>query len=767
MLYLHPPYYMYEGVPVLGDYHDPRQFYYYPNRPQLAVDEAGRPAIRFLVLRENLDELPDDEEAAAGFLVFDTSLAWPERTLKKVAQRIQEDLDLKELPRLAPLPFKSGTVRLTFLDRTTVPPGENPAAPGATPTEEQQRWVPVLEASGVPSLYGENRAIFSAMLTKRAAALLLGSFEGFMPAGVIYDLQFVGMQRAFNVHVEADWEQVYHHLAEGFSADFVFVQVNTEKILDELEEKKIVKITSSLEGVGEEAMQDEFDEVRKQLQEFVLEKFFTPQPNPNQPDMSGSGVDGVINAARRIHNAAHHWPTVGYSRTELNMTEVRSLDIDYTVARAVERRIAPQAHVSLFFEDYELTREQVVTVVDGDDALWREMEFDISANADFDGDGIHSISVDVVYGVDDDTNPDDVPASWSFQLNKEQTREKRSAWYEPDAGRKLRYRYTVHFTPGATPGPMPSVTSGWRWHEGNLLVITPQELYTKRAVEAQIVRNFPFERYPQVHVHMRYEDPATHWSHEDAELLDQTTTHMQLAFRTRPLAETDVDYRITYLRDGEPLETGWRRTDHDLVLVDNPQPDQLSVRIVVAGDKSKIMNLIVDLKYEDPDNGVHESDSILIDPSNINQIQTWKVPIEDPAKRRYWYNQTLIDDQGNFTQTGWMETDKVTLPVGIVYAKLMEVQPELVGPSLADNGVELIRLQLKYDDDINDLHLERQMVFGQPGKGELWRVPLKDASARDYSYELTYVMNTGFERCVGPSRSRDTFFILSSVPPAE
>src|SRR5215210_3914334 len=84
MMYLHPPFYMYEGVPVVPDYSDPHQFYCLPNRPHLAVDEHNRPAIRFLVYKENLDEITPEEEHATGFLFFDTSLAWPEETLKKV-----------------------------------------------------------------------------------------------------------------------------------------------------------------------------------------------------------------------------------------------------------------------------------------------------------------------------------------------------------------------------------------------------------------------------------------------------------------------------------------------------------------------------------------------------------------------------------------------------------------------------------------------------------------------------------------------------------
>ena len=123
MLYLNPPFFSYEGVVVGRDYSDPLQFWYYPNRPRLATDEHGRPAIRFLVYKEDLDEIEGDDEVGAGFLFFDTVLSWPEETLKKVAQRLKQDLDLDGEPRLAPLLFKQGKTKLIFLDRVSAPVG--------------------------------------------------------------------------------------------------------------------------------------------------------------------------------------------------------------------------------------------------------------------------------------------------------------------------------------------------------------------------------------------------------------------------------------------------------------------------------------------------------------------------------------------------------------------------------------------------------------------------------------------------------------------
>ncbi len=771
MLYFHPPYYQYEGMTVLPDYSDPRQFYYFPNRPHLAVDEHGRPAIRFIAFKADLDQVGPDEEHAVGFLVFDTSLDWPEDVVRKVGRKLQNDLQLTDPPRLAPLLFKSGTVRLMFLDKTTTPPepkkdGQATPPPSTPPTKpaaaDEDRWVTALEASGIPSLYGENRAIFSATLSKEATQLMYGAFSGFVPAGVIYNLTFVAMQPAFNVHVEADWSQVYHYLAQRFSADLIFASIDIRDIVSELEENKLVTITASLEGVGEEGMEDEFNEVRKQLQDLVLDKFFKPAVNPNEPKFDADD-GGMIEDARSIRNLINCWPSAGYSRVELNESEIRTISIDYTVSRAVERTIAPQAHLSLFFEDYSLTREQVVTVVEGDDAFWKETEFDLSINADFEHEGIAAVGVDVEYG---QASNGSVPSAWSFTLDKATPRVKRAAWYDEAAGHHFRYRYTVFFAPNAVPGPQRSISSGWIEHDGSQVVITPSDLYRLRQVEAQVVRSFPFDRYPQIYAHMQYKDANSNWTYSDSALLDQGNARLALAFRTAIDAPLDVDYRYTYLRaNNEMIEGAWQTTDEDMVLVQDPVPSQLLVRLVVAGDRTKIANLIVDFKYDDDANDVHENSSVVMDSTTLSKPQQWTVQLANPTKRRYSYNQTLIDTDGNLSQTGWIEDERTTLPVGTVYARLMEVQPQLIGPALGAQQIESIVLHLRYADEANGVSADKQIVFAQPGKGESWSVQLKDASARDYSYEVVYVLNSGFERRIGPISSRDTFLIISSTLP--
>jgi hypothetical protein len=191
----------------------------------------------------------------------------------------------------------------------------------------------------------------------------------------------------------------------------------------------------------------------------------------------------------------------------------------------------------------------------------------------------------------------------------------------------------------------------------------------------------------------------------------------------------------------------------------------MSVKLVVGGDRTKISALIVDLKYEDEANGVFETDSKIFTPENINQIQVWKVELKNELKRRYSYSQTLIDVEGNVIVTGFQQAEGPTLTVGATFVKLMEVQPEIIGPAFANNNLERIILKLRYEDAPNGVLVETEQQYVQPGKGSPWRLQLKDAGARDYTYEAIYLLNTGFRKTTGNVASRDNFLLVSSVPP--
>jgi len=796
MLRLGPPYYQFEGVSVMGDAHDDKQYYYYPNAPHVPVDDNGRPAIRFIALQEAQDEVDGDEEDLAGFLFFDTVLSWPENTLKKVKKEIEdsikEDSGEEVEIRLGPLPFRKGGVRLTFLDETTRPvrlePPEpdpnNPDAPLPEPEEPDMEaaWVPFLTTSGVPSLYGENRAVFTAQLNRKATKLLMGAFDGLIPASVYYELQFVGQMRAYNVRVTADWEQVYHFVQERFTGNFVFFDFEIDDIMSELEEKKIIVIEAELDTTEEDIdaakLEAQFDDVRKDLQELVLETFFEPTTNPNAvtPETQ-SEADGTIDSMVRARNLAHGFASAGYSRKELNMSEVRSITVDYSLHRAVTRRIAPQAHIHVIFDDLGVTRDDIVTVVNGEADVWSTADFTASVVADFEGAAIDTVVMDVQYvkEVDFVANPEEAAENdteeqtnkiWSFSFKDADMVHRKSTWFNAEIGPKFFYRYKVFFKPGVVPGPSSMVETQWRQVTSQDITANTAELFELEQVTIQTVDNFPWDRYPQLFVRIRYNDPVSSWMHEDSRLLNAETSAISTKFRQRTNDGIEPEYSVRYIRnDNEIIDTAWEPVQGPLTVILNPDPRELTVNFVVS-PATKLGMLILNLRYIDEENDVLEETSMFFTEEDALKMKPWKIPWKDTTKRRYFMQQTIIDQDDNVTDTGMIEAEGRTQVLGNTFARSMEVQPKLIGPDLVSQEVTKVILRLKYEDEVNGVLKETLHEFSAPGDAPTWKVMLKDPGKREYSYELTFLTETGFTKTSGVQTSRERFLMLSSQLPS-
>jgi hypothetical protein len=138
--------------------------------------------------------------------------------IERAASKLRVEDGLAQKPRLTPIFFSKGSVKLMLLDAST-PEGT------ASPTAEQPtQFVTKIMGAGSPSLYGDNRAIFQASLSKKGAAALSGALDGVTPIGVVYSLTFAGLQPAFQVKAKVEWQKVYDHFSEREQADFLFYE---------------------------------------------------------------------------------------------------------------------------------------------------------------------------------------------------------------------------------------------------------------------------------------------------------------------------------------------------------------------------------------------------------------------------------------------------------------------------------------------------------------------------------------------------------------
>src|SRR5262245_57630663 len=425
------------ALQVLPDFSDPTQFYYLPNYPHIARMEDGTPAIRLLVYRDDLDTVPDDAPEAVAFLSLDVDLAWPAEVIEEAAGRLRIEDQLAQKPRLTPIFFTKGSVKLMLLDATT------PEEGGARPPGEERptAFVTKIMGTGSPDLVGSNRANFQATLSEKGTAALEAALDVVTPIGVVYSLTFAGLQPAFNIKAHVDWQKVYDHFSEREQADLLFYESDIQKSIDKMIESKVIQLEVTVEGVGGEAMDAERESVMNSVRQLIFDKFFEATFERVDPAGGGTASD-IVDTLTHIHqNALTLGVGYTYHRKEVTIEELRTLDLDFTARKAAERTIYPQAHMHNLLTGSGVTRDQLVTVVDGADSLWKALPFEIMAAAAWDTDGIAGITVDVEYADADSAQT----RSTSVFLTKEKSKVIHRDWMDRTSGDEFGYKYEVVF----------------------------------------------------------------------------------------------------------------------------------------------------------------------------------------------------------------------------------------------------------------------------------------------------------------------------------
>jgi hypothetical protein len=449
-----------------------------------------------------------------------------------------------------------------------------------------------------------------------------------------------------------------------------------------------------------------------------------------------------------------------YARKEMTDDELRTLDIDWSVTKAAERTIYPQAHMSTMFNDTKLTKDQLIKVVTPSD-LWREVTFQVFANAGWTQDGVAAVTVDTEYPDSGGGSPHD----WSMQLTKDAPSAKKTDWLDSTALSTLKYKYEVVFAPDAIPGPSQTLDQDWQQHDGAVLTVEPRDLFRTVQAEVFAVDVFPFDRYPAVHAFLRFRDEDGSFSQVVDGVLSPANKKLSFHCRARRDSQAPTEVRIQFTAINSPMiDTGWMVMDAESYIVTDPLPSALIVRALVAGDRKKIQNVVVDLQYQDATNHVMESGSLVFDSTSINSAQTWVAHPVDATKRIYEYRVTMVFSDGSVFETDWIESKAPTLAVSPAMLQTLEVEVSL--PVAKASGVDRIKVHLQYDDDADQVHEVDDVELSRAGDTSNWKVNLKDPGKQSYQYTVTWVSTDGFDKKLGPLTTSQRYLQIDGTPPS-
>jgi hypothetical protein len=742
MIYLEPPYIIVDGLMILRDHADPLQYYYYPLAPRLALQPDGAPAFLFLKYREDLTSLPEGAEPGGGFLSFDVDLRVDEETLASARRRIRRDMNLDQDPRLAPIDYRAGKLRLLFLDFEE-PPDEPEDEPRRRPDEEPQpRFVEQASYSATPALYGDNRAAFSVQLSARGATLVQETLDARSSLiGVVYDLTFVALRPAYDIRLFVDWDRVYEHFDENYQANALIFSVDISNAVDELIEDRaiVIDVISFGAGVNDRDILAQKDEAKQFVLDMITDELFTPSLNPEEA-VGATWYHELSQAARSVR------PTnFGYTRRNFTRTDQRTLTVNMRERSATERRIAPQGHLQGLLgtlQDFPL--EDFVREIDLRDPFFQRVRVEVTGGAAMKTDKVDAVHVHLEYGPDGRAEASDV-------LIREAGKTEAVAWVlDEQAGLNYRYHFRVHFDPEAPPGAADMLVSPEYVTNATKLLIDPRKLYAMRKAEVQ-ASGVDWTRYDQIEVNLRYSDAAAALELTETVLLQHDKLKQDWQWRTRPDAPAAFDYRVTfYPKVREPIRRDWQSSIDPAVIVGDALTEVMEVTVSSAGDFNLIRRIMVELRYSDPANNVREQKLLTF---NGDEMQTWQVQLADPTLRRYTYRVIVQYQDNTIKQLPTVETDEMLIFVGDVFEQARTVTISAAGRPFNRASLSKVRVQLRYEDPANEVLETHETVLTSLDDSDEWRFNVKDPEIDRYTYEVHFIETTGFVTRQAPAQS--------------
>ncbi len=741
MLYLAPPFRIIDGISVFRDHADPMQWYFGPLMPHFSTEfdeevEADIPRLSLIKYR--------GDTGSGGFLNFDVDLGVKPEKLDEISTRLMALEQLDDKPRLAPIPYVDGSVRLMMLGADSGADGD-----GATSGNDQgASFVTKISHPSKPALFGDNNAIFSVQLGPEGVEVLEKSLAGELaPIGVVYSLDFLALRPAYGVNLEIDWDRVQKHVNTSYGVDSIFASVDIENTVDELIEDRTIKLEVTSEFLDNEdnaGLAGRRDRALNDVRGMVTDAFFEPSIVPDQKEEDGWDKAEKLARTAGTLAATGGWGGIAkFKMKHVNQqrTDKKRLNVNYSERSTVLRSIYPQRHLDGMFRltrDAGVPLDRFITSVTTGGAWFRRRKLRITSNTQFTEEGVTMIIAHVRYG-------DDEKSVRLKDGENDATIEFTSIVEDGEMRREVEVRYDVIFNDDAAEERPPSLSSEPFVTTVDELALSPSELYTQVPIELD-ASSVPFEDYPVVEAHIHFKDEANGLRQRESFKFDtenQTKT-FNLFFIDPETRSFDV--RVVYrAADNQDIELPVMRRVDELVTIENPFPDKRKLQVVPAVNWNDVSMVFVDLTYADPDNDINEVESLTFDSDNKKPV-TFEANLKDPRKLAVSYKVTILFNDGGMTE----------IPTSVTFDSRIMIRPDMKGHKVVtimppqvdfkDEKIAKLEIEIEYQDPIMGLSFSDKIVFDDPDDRALFEYDYVDAQRDNYRYRVTERLITGAKR---------------------
>ena len=758
MLYLNPPYLVIEGVCVFSDHEDPLQFYYLPMMPKLTqLDDPATgekvPQIQVIKYR--------GAAGNGGFLNFDCNIGLDKEKLDTVVDSIKSTMRLRETPRLGPVPLIDGTVRMLLFGAASSDPtpprsgatgGTTPSSttsttvtssPTGTPTGP--KFVTNILGAAKPALYDKNQAAFSVALDQNGVTALEQALKGEMsPIGIVYSLDYLGLRPAYNVDVNVNWDRVQHHLDQKFGTRFLVFSSEIEKAVDELIDNRDVDInvdTFVPEGEEESGITGRRDKAVEEAREMITNAFFQSSLDPvkEQKDAADTAlkvIRGIATAGIDAKESLFSYKQIDYTRIDK-----KSLNFNMRERTTVRRTIYPQGHLSGLFRtlrDGGENLDRFVISVDLDDPYFERRRVKAISRADFEGDSIGSLDVRLSYA----NNPKNLildPSQASSEV------EWASNLVNGALQREVKTSYKVTFKDVDNMERPLTLESPEQTTRFDNLEINPRELYGIVHVPI-IALNFPFDRYPQVEVGLRYVDEPNGIRMDETFLLTQEHPEREWKIFVRDPQRTKFEYKIIFrAADNRDIERTWVEADEEHVFVRDPFPQKRVVDVVTNVPWALVQEVFFDLSYDDPQNDIKQEASLHFSQTDSNS-KSFAVELRNLNLRRIAYSVTIMYADGRFVEIPRSFTleRRIIVRADMRGHKIVTIRPQPV--NFATTKIKELTVETRYVDAEAGLSFSNVAKFASADDETSFEFDYVDPAKSHYEYRTNLLFTNGLTK---------------------
>jgi hypothetical protein len=753
MLYLEPPFYFINGISVFRDHENPFYYYYMPASPRLRqVKDAisGK-----MVPQISLIKYKSAVAGNGGFLNFDVHLGLTDTEIDDIAMEIQQLARLPRKPSVVPVPLMDGTVKMMLFGQESgaaPPPPQGGAAPVTPPAATAPKFVMKMQHSAKPSLYGDNAAAFSVQLDQYGVAIMEKAIKGEMsPILVAYALDYAALRPAFSVRLKINWERVQDHLDESFGNEGLFTSVQIGKTVDELVENQAIvfEVDNFVPDAGDagKSNAEKVEAARSRVQDMITDAFFEASLSPERDRPDGwDKAKEVITDINRMANQAALTGGIGaiigtfsYKKNTAKRTDRKRLDVEISERSAILRSMYPQGHLSGLFSTLGagIDPKRFIMEVNADDPWFERRRVRITNRGDMAGDGLVSVHAMLRYG----TNHEDVTIATT---NGEASVDWASIMENDAVKPEVEAEYTVHLKADPSGERPNSVTSRKIKVMGEVLEIQPADLYAIVKVPVIASPNYPWDRFPQVQLSLRYKDPDNGIRMEDSFILDKAKPSTEWKFMALDKAKRTFEYRISHrAANNADIDTGWLPTDRELVDIRDPFGTQrLRVDVVpVVPRWDDVEQIFVDLEYDDPANNFRETASLTFSASD-KAPKPFIVDLRDKDRRLVSFTVMTLMKGGTVLEVpkSYTEAPRILIRPDMKGRRIVSVRPP---KDFKNDKLEKVNVELRYSDDMAGISAGDRMVFEAAGTRKKFEYEYVDPSQDRYQWRASFLFENG------------------------